>query len=63
MRAVIEACEREQSGATIILVSHGDPLQILETVLLGLPSHHHRRRPHLANAELRRLPAPQGSGR
>ncbi len=63
MRAVIEACERDHSGATIILVSHGDPLQILETVLLGLPSHHHRRRPHLANAELRRLPALQGSGR
>ncbi len=53
---VIERNERRYAGMTIVLVSHGDPLQILETVLLGHPSHRHRERPHLANAELRALP-------
>lgn len=55
MAGVVERQERRHAGRTIVLVSHGDPLQILETVLLGLPSHRHRERPHLANAELRRL--------
>jgi len=55
MLGVIERLERENDDTAIILVSHGDPLQILETVLADLPSHRHRERPHLGNAELRRL--------
>lgn len=57
MAGVIERQERRYTDVTVVLVSHGDPLQILETVLLGLPSHRHRERAHLANAELRRLAA------
>jgi probable phosphoglycerate mutase len=55
MAGVIERQERRHTEMTVVLVSHGDPLQILETVLLGLPSHRHRERAHLGNAEMRRL--------
>ena len=40
---------------SIILVSHGDPLQILETALLGLPLSTHRDRMPLGPGELRQL--------
>jgi len=55
MLAVMNRFEAAQVGATVVLVSHGDPLQVLEAVLAGLPSHRHRERPHLGNAELRLL--------
>ncbi len=58
---VVERSESSYSGKRIVLVSHGDPLQILEAVLRGMPSHQHRRLSHLGNAELRRLPEPQGT--
>ena len=53
---VIERVEHRHAETTVVLVSHGDPLQILETVMLGVPSHRHRERAHLQNAELRLLP-------
>lgn len=55
LRSVLTEAERELEGRTIVLVSHGDPLQILETIFLGLPSNRHRMLTHLGNAELRRL--------
>lgn len=55
MLGVIERLEAAWAGESVILVSHGDPLQILACVLDGQPSHHHRERPHWGNAELRRL--------
>ncbi|UYF99736.1 histidine phosphatase family protein [Halomonas sp. GD1P12] len=42
MQAVIEAWEARVSGETILLVSHGDPLQILLTAIAGKPLTGHR---------------------
>ncbi|MBS9403429.1 histidine phosphatase family protein [Halomonas sp. TRM85114] len=52
MRAVIESLEASFSGETILLVSHGDPLQILLTALEGRPLSQHRDRPALAPASV-----------
>jgi probable phosphoglycerate mutase len=52
MGAVIGSLEASLSGATILLVSHGDPLQILLTTLEGRPLSHHRDRPALAPASV-----------
>ena len=41
----------------IVLVSHGDPLQILEARLRGWESCFHRKIEAIGNAELRRLPS------
>lgn len=56
-RAVSLILELEQSfhDRNIILISHGDVLQILETEFLSLPSSHHRRLPTLDTAEIREL--------
>ncbi|CAL1172695.1 unnamed protein product [Cladocopium goreaui] len=42
-------------GADVVLVSHGDALQILQTAFLGLSPKKHRELPHLDRAELREL--------
>eukprot|EP00438_Fugacium_kawagutii_P016680 Skav223974 [mRNA] locus=scaffold1107:218347:222470:- [translate_table: standard] len=42
-------------GADVVLVSHGDALQILQTAFLGLSPKKHRQLPHLDRAELREL--------
>ncbi|EWG98119.1 histidine phosphatase family protein [Halomonas sp. BC04] len=52
MQAVIEALEHTLSGETVLLVSHGDPLQILLTALEGQPLSRHRDREPLAPASL-----------
>jgi len=43
----------EDDGRPVVLVSHGDVLQILLTVSAGLPPSNHRSIPHLKNAEAR----------
>lgn len=55
LRSLLNDLESAHAGRQIVLVSHGDPLQILETIFLRLPSNHHRRMEHLGNAELRQL--------
>ncbi|MDN3555873.1 histidine phosphatase family protein [Halomonas maura] len=52
MRAVIDALEARCLGETILLVGHGDPLQILLTSLEDRPLGEHRDRPPLAPASL-----------
>lgn len=42
----------------VILVAHGDVLQILQTAFEGVDPREHRSLPHLPNAELRWLNAP-----
>eukprot|EP00434_Breviolum_minutum_P004966 symbB.v1.2.004381.t1/scaffold246.1/size253235/7 len=42
-------------GADVVLVSHGDALQILQTAFMGLSAKKHRTLPHLDRAELREL--------
>jgi len=50
--AVLDAQERQCRGEVILLVSHGDPLQILLTVLAGHPLTAHRDREPLLPADL-----------
>ncbi len=50
MLGVIAALETETQGETILLVSHGDPLQILLTAMEGRPLSAHRDRDPLPPA-------------
>lgn len=52
MRAVIEGWEQKVSGETIVLVSHGDPLQILLTALANKPLTQHREQQALLPASI-----------
>lgn len=52
---LIWQCEKRYSNCFIVLVSHGDALQILETSFRSLRPEMHRSLPHLANAQLRQL--------
>jgi len=47
--------ERQYYDRKILLVSHGDALQILQTGFLRLPASMHRDIPHLETAEIREL--------
>jgi broad specificity phosphatase PhoE len=55
--ALIAIIESEHTGKDILLVSHGDPLQILQCAFLKIPPSRHRELPHLAPAEIRELSA------
>jgi len=54
----IRQCEKKYKGCAIVLVSHGDALQILETHFRFLSPQMHRSLPPLRNAELRILGGP-----
>jgi len=47
--------ERRYAGASLLLVSHGDALQILQTAFARQPASAHRQLPHLQTAEIRAL--------
>jgi probable phosphoglycerate mutase len=55
--ALVAELEQEHQGETIVLVSHGDALQIMETGFKTLNPAAHRSLPHLSPAELRELKA------
>lgn len=55
MQAVIAAWEQQVSGETILLVSHGDPLQILLTALANKPLTQHREQPALLPASVTQI--------
>lgn len=55
MTALLARCEATHRDAVILLVSHGDPLQILLALAAGLAPHQHRRVPHLDKAAIRPL--------
>ncbi len=55
--ALIAQLERQHCSRDILLVSHGDILQILQAGFSGMDPSKHRLLPHLATAEIR--PAPQ----
>ncbi len=55
MNALLLEIERSFSGRRIVLVSHGDCLQILQSVRKGVPPRQHRSIPHLQVAELREI--------
>ena len=53
--ALVAQLERRYRGRDILLVSHGDTLQILQAGFAGLDPSRHRTVPNLATAEIRRL--------
>jgi probable phosphoglycerate mutase len=53
--AFVVELERRYSGRDILLVSHGDTLQILQAGFLRMDPSRHRGLPHLATAEIRQL--------
>ncbi len=53
--ALIHQLEAIYQGAHILLISHGDALQILQTAFDHTSPAHHRHLPHLATAEIRQL--------
>ena len=53
--SVIADYENQYSAATILLVSHGDALQILQTAFSRLDASTHRQLEHLHTAEIRQL--------
>ena len=55
LRDLLADLESRWQGKSIVLVSHGDPLQVFQTILRGMKCNAHRTLPHLGNAELRRL--------
>ena len=55
MWAVIESLEARHAGETIVLVSHGDPLMLLETAFAELEAGAHRSLPYISTGGCRRL--------
>jgi broad specificity phosphatase PhoE len=53
--ALVTDLERRYAGRDILLVSHGDTLQILQAGFLRMDPAAHRRLPHLGIAEIRAL--------
>jgi probable phosphoglycerate mutase len=53
--ALVTDLEADYSGRTILLVSHGDVLQILQTAFEGIDSAHHRLLPPLETGQVRKL--------
>ena len=53
--ALVADLERRYTGRDILLVSHGDTLQILQAGFLRMDPAAHRRLPHLGVAEIRAL--------
>lgn len=58
--ALIARCEKQYEGEAILLVSHGDTLQILQAVFSGISPFEHRKMKHLDKGELRRLDPDEG---
>jgi len=52
---LIREIEDRHEGDVVLLVSHGDTLQILMAVLSDIPAPHHRSLPHLEKAEIREI--------
>ena len=59
--ALVADLERRYSGRDILLVSHGDTLQILQAGFLRMDPSSHRRLPHLDTAQIRELHLAEAS--
>ena len=60
--ALVTALEARYAGREVLLVSHGDPLAILQAGFAGLDPAWHRRLPPLGTAQIRRLSSGGGAG-
>ena len=54
---VLQSLEQQYQGEVILLVSHGDMLQILSTLIAGISPHKHRSLPHHQTGEIKYLVA------
>ncbi|MDH5352893.1 MAG: histidine phosphatase family protein, partial [Gammaproteobacteria bacterium] len=52
---VVHQCEKKFKTEIVLLIAHGDILQILQTAFSGIPASCHRELRHLETAELREL--------
>jgi len=52
---LVKELETRYTGRDVVLVSHGDALQILQTAFEGVPGSTHRSLPHLSTAEVRMM--------
>ena len=58
MSSVVRAANKEFSGKVVILVSHQDPLHILDSLFIGLPLAQHKKHdPPIGNCNIRQLTA------
>eukprot|EP00993_Chasmostoma_nieuportense_P004612 NODE_5271_length_676_cov_36.739526_g5108_i0.p1 GENE.NODE_5271_length_676_cov_36.739526_g5108_i0~~NODE_5271_length_676_cov_36.739526_g5108_i0.p1 ORF type:complete len:193 (+),score=25.77 NODE_5271_length_676_cov_36.739526_g5108_i0:63-641(+) len=55
---LLDELEAQHKVRHFLFVSHGDTLQILQTIFASIPPHLHRSVPHFAPGEFRRLTAP-----
>jgi probable phosphoglycerate mutase len=55
MLAVVDGVENRFEGRVVMLVSHGDPLMLLQTHFQGMDLRLHRRLPYYATGEIRAL--------
>jgi broad specificity phosphatase PhoE len=55
MWSIIQSLEKAHSGNVIILVSHGDPLMLLQTAFNNLGPERHRSLPYIETAGCRKL--------
>lgn len=56
--ALVRELRRARGQARVLLVSHGDPLQIASAALRGRSPGLHRQEPHWEPAQVRALPSP-----
>lgn len=56
---LIDELENKYSNSSVLIVSHGDTLQIMQCVLQGMPPAKHRSIRHFNPGELRRLQAKE----
>ena len=55
MSRLVLQLDKETKGCIYVIVSHGDPLQLLYTAFLGLDPDKYRSHPFIKNCELREL--------
>ena len=55
MSRLVQQLDQEKKGCIYILVSHGDPLQLLHTVFLGLNPEKFEDHPYIGNGDVREL--------
>ncbi len=55
MWSVVQSLEEQFEGQTVILVSHGDPLMLLQTAFQDLGPERHRSLPYIETAQCRLL--------
>ena len=60
--AVISEAEQKYQNKLVIMVAHGDVLQILQTAFMGVHPRKHRALPHMNTAELRHMSTTSKTG-